>query len=148
MDELTKNILRSETQKLIQDNLLGFKITPAAKYDGRTVFYESGPGRKELVRLIENNVPIVRITDGSVTEGDFSNIRKKGKGLLYIFQDSPESERYGEHGEYGKCLYTLIVSDQESMYATTSPFKKHRSSKKKSTRRKKRSTRKTSTRRV
>jgi hypothetical protein len=146
MDGPTKEILSDDTQKLILENLLGFKITLARKFDGLPVYY--GPGRKEIVRLIEDGAPFVRITDGSVKEGNFSDIRKKGKGLLYIIQDSPKSERYGEHGEYGKCLYTLIVSDQESMYATTSPFKKHRSSKKKSTRRKKRSTRKTSTRRV
>ena len=143
MDGPTKEILSVENQKLILENLLEFKITLAAKYDGRTVYY--GTGRTEIMRLIKEDVPFVRITDGSVTEGNFSDITKKGKGLLYIFQDSPESERYGK---YGKCLYTLIVSDQESMYATTSPFKKHSSSKKKSTRRKKRSTRKTSTRRV
>lgn len=137
MDERTKNILSAKNQKLILENLLGFKITLAAKYDGRIVFYDSGPGRKEILRLIEDKeVPRVRITDGSVTEGDFSDIIKSRKGLLYITQESE------------KCIYTLIVSDQESMYATTSPFKKHRSSKKKSTRRKKRSTRKTSTRRV
>jgi hypothetical protein len=136
MDERTKEILTVKNQKLILENLLGFHITPAAKYDGRTEFYDSGPGRKEILRLIEDKVPIVRITDDSVTEGKFSDIKKSGKGLLYITQESE------------KCIYTLIVSDQESMYATTSPFKKNRSSKKKSTRRKKRSTRKTSTRRV
>ena len=134
MDVLTKKILSVENQKLILENLLGFHITLAGKYDGRMVSY--GPGRKEIVRLIKDEAPIVRITDGSVTEGDFSHIIKSGKGLLYITQKSK------------KCIYTLIVLDQESMYATTSPFKKHRSSKKKSTRRKKRSTRKTSTRRV
>jgi len=142
MDGPTKEILSVKTQDLILKNLSGFKITLARKFDGRAVYY--GPGRKEIMRLIEDGAPFVRITDGRVTEGEFLHITEKRKGLLYIFQDSPESERYGE---YGKCLYTLIVSDQESM-ATTSPFKKHRSSKKKSTRRKKRSTRKTSTRRV
>jgi hypothetical protein len=143
MDERTKNILRPETQILILENLPGFKITLAAKYNGPTVYY--GTGRTEIMPLIKDGAPFVRITDGSVTEGNFSDITKKRKGLLYIFQDSPESERYGK---YGKCLYTLTVLGQESMYETTSPFKKHRSSKKKSTRRKKRSTRKTSTRRV
>lgn len=145
MDGPTKEILSVETQNLIQDNLSGFKITLASKFDGRTEYYD--PGRKEIMPLIKDGAPFVRITDGRVKEGNFSDITEKRKGLLYIIQDSPKSERYGEHGEYGKCLYTLIVSGQEAM-ATTSPFKKHRSSKKKSTRRKKRSTRKTSTRRV
>lgn len=139
MDERTKEILSVQNQKLILENLLEFHITLAAKYDGRTLYYD--PGRKEIMPLIEDKAPIVRITDGSVTEGDFSHIIKRGKGLLYITQ---ECEKFGK---FGKCLYTLIVSGQEAM-ATTSPFKKHRSSKKKSTRRKKRSTRKTSTRRV
>jgi hypothetical protein len=118
MDGPTKEILSVENQKLILENLLEFKITLARKFDGRTVYYDHDPGRKEIMPLIKDGAPFVRITDGSVTEGDFSHIIKSGKGLLYIIQESE------------KCLYTLIVSDQESMYATTSPFKKHRSSKK------------------
>ena len=98
MDGPTKEFLSVENQKLILENLLEFHITLAGKYDGRYFFYDSGPGIKEIARLIKDEAPIVRITDGSVTEGDFSDITKRGKGLLYITQESEESEKYGKYG--------------------------------------------------
>jgi len=78
MDGPTKEILSVETQKLILKNLLGFKITLASKFDGRTEYYD--PGRKEITDLIKGGAPFVRITDGSVIEGNFSDITKKEKG--------------------------------------------------------------------